>query len=66
MMVIILSAVIIFLFSVILAIVSSEKELVVPDEVKKMSVGKKRGLSGVILFMKNKIVHYVSSSEVSE
>ena len=65
-MVIILSAVIIFLFSVILAIVSSEKELGVPDEVKKMSVGKKRGLSGVILFMKNKIVHYVSSSEVSE
>ena len=52
----------IFIVSFFLALTSVKRELGIPDEVKKIRITKKKGLSGVILFLKKKIVHYSSSS----
>ncbi len=50
------------IISFIQAVRSVEKELSVPLEVKKLKI-KRNKISGVILFLKKKIVHY--SSRVS-
>lgn len=60
-MIFLLSVVTIFFTSLFLAVYGLKKEWSVPEEVKKIKINKKRrGLSGVILFLKEKIVHYTS------
>ena len=52
-----------FIISFILAVRSVRHELTVPESVQKIKIRKRRkGLSGVILFLKEKIVHYSSDS----
>ena len=57
-----LSVVTIFILSVWLAIRASAKELSVPEHIRKIKIRQKKGLSGVILFLKKQIVHYSSDS----
>lgn len=52
---------VIFLVSFILAVRSAQNELEIPAQVKKIKIKKKKGLSGVILFLQKKIIHYSSS-----
>ncbi len=60
---IILSIIILLIVSFFLAIRSVNRELSVPEEVKNIKIVRKiKGFSGVILFLKEKIVHYSSSS----
>lgn len=62
----ILSIVTIFLVSLFLAIKASKKELAIPDEVKNIKISRNEGkLSGVIIFLKEKIIHYSSRSSSS-
>lgn len=61
-MITLLSIIVIFVISLIMAIRSAEKELSVPHEVKNIRIRKKQGLSGVILFLKEKVIHYSSKS----
>lgn len=56
-----ISVIIILLISLLLAIGSARGELSVPEEVKKIKIRKRKKLSGVILFLKEKIIHYSSS-----
>lgn len=52
-----------FIISFILAVRAVGHELTAPDVVKKIKIKRrKKGLSGVILFLKEKIVHYSSDS----
>ena len=60
----IINVIIIFFVSLILAIYAAKSELSVPEEVKKIKIKKRKKLFGVILFLKEKIIHY-SSSDVS-
>lgn len=53
---------IILVISLILAIRSVNHELSVPSEIKKIKIRKVNPTSGVILFLKRKIVHYSSKS----
>lgn len=53
---------VLFIISLFLAIRASTHELSVPIEVKKIKISRKIGISGVILFLKEKIVHYSSSN----
>ena len=46
--------------SFVLALKSVDKELSVPDEVKSLKIKKRKRLSGVILFLKKKIIHFSS------
>jgi len=55
-------AVIIFIISLLLAIRDINRELSVPKSVANLKIGKKKALSGVILFLKKKIIHYSSGS----
>lgn len=48
--------------SVILAIRSVEHELSPPKEVVGIKIAKHKPVSGVILFLKKRIVHYSSNS----
>lgn len=64
MMFTVLSIIIILIISLILAVNAAKSELSVPEEVKKIKIKKRKKLFGVILFLKEKIIHY-SSSEVS-
>lgn len=58
-----LSITIILIVSFFLAIRSVNRELSVPEEVKNIKIVKKiKGFSGVILFLKEKIIHYSSTS----
>lgn len=50
----------IFIVSLALAIKSSRKELSVPHEIAHLKIKRKKKLSGVILFLKEKIIHYSS------
>lgn len=62
-MIIWFSIITIFSISFFLALKSAKDELSCPPEVRKIKIRKKRkkrGLSGVILFLKKKIVHYSS------
>jgi len=61
-MILLIVPAIIFIISLVLALRSVDKELTVPEEIRKLKVSKKKGLSGVILFLKEKIVHYSSTS----
>lgn len=52
----------IFVVSLILAVRSVDKEMAAPDEVKNLKINKRKKVkSGVILFLKEKIIHYSSS-----
>lgn len=53
----------IFLISLILAVRSFNEEMSVPESVKKIKIRKKKGLSGVIIFLKEKVVHYKSDEK---
>jgi hypothetical protein len=61
-MIIIVPIIIILIISFIWALNSVNKEMSVPDEVKNIKIPKARKISGVILFLKEKIVHYSSHS----
>lgn len=61
-MITILSIIFIFIISVILAIIESKKELAIPEEVENLKIKRRNSLSGVILFLKDKIVHYSTHS----
>lgn len=60
-MIILISIVVIAIISVLLAYRSVEHELSVPREVAGLKIST-RSVSGVILFLKQKIVHYTSKS----
>lgn len=53
---------ILFILSFVFAVRASRHELSVPSEVKKIRITRKKSMSGVILFLKEKIVHYSSNS----
>lgn len=53
--------ILLFIISFLLALRSVDKELSVPKELKNLKI-KRDKISGVILFLKKKIVHYSSSS----
>lgn len=53
---------IIFLLSLILALRSAERELSIPESVKKIRIRKRPKFSGVILFLKEKVIHHSSAS----
>ncbi|OGG02996.1 hypothetical protein A2W14_04450 [Candidatus Gottesmanbacteria bacterium RBG_16_37_8] len=53
---------IILIISFLLAVIESKKELNVPKRVLKIKIKKERKLSGVILFLKEKVIHYSSDS----
>jgi hypothetical protein len=59
-MIVAISIVIILLISVILAVIESGRELSVPKELEGMKISKKNNISGVIIFLKNKVIHYSS------
>lgn len=61
-MIILVSAIILFLLSFFLALKSVGSEFSAPEEVRKLKVARKKKVSGVILFLKKKIIHYSSSS----
>lgn len=61
-MIFLVSAIIIFIVSFILAILSYKSELSVPEHLKNLKITRKKTISGVILFLKNKIKHYSSSA----
>lgn len=62
-MILTISIITIFFISLIAAIRSAEKELSIPHEVRNIKIKKSReGFSGVILFLKEKIIHYSSGS----
>jgi hypothetical protein len=56
------SILIIFIISFVLALRVASHELSVPHEVKRIKINKKNGFSGVILFLKKKIIHYTTLS----
>ncbi len=61
-MIILIGIVVIALLSVLLAVRSVENELSVPQEVTNLRIPRKKPVSGVILFLKEKFVHYSSKS----
>ncbi|OGF99165.1 hypothetical protein A2Y99_04980 [Candidatus Gottesmanbacteria bacterium RBG_13_37_7] len=61
-MIVWVSIAVIFIFSFVLAIKASEKELLPPEEIRSIHITKKKKISGVILFLKQKIIHYSSDS----
>ncbi len=61
-MIILISALVIIIISFLMAIRSADHELSVPKEVSKLKIGKKKNMNGVILFLKEKIIHYSSDS----
>ena len=54
---------IILVVSFFWALKEVNKELSIPEKVKKIKIRKKKGLSGTILFLKEKIIHYSSESD---
>lgn len=56
------SIIVLLIISLILAIKSMSRELSVPEYVKKLKITKKKRIYGVILFLKEKIIHYSSTS----
>ncbi len=60
-MIILFSIIVIAIISVLQAYRSVEHELSVPKEVASLKIPQK-SVSGVILFLKQKIVHYTSKS----
>lgn len=58
--------IVIFFVSLVLAIFSVKKEMVVPAEVKNIKIRKQNVIGGVILFFKRKAVHYSADSSASD
>lgn len=56
------SIAVILIISIVLAIRAYGDEFSVPDEVSKLKIQRQKSVSGVILFLKKKIVHYSSST----
>ena len=52
----------ILIVSLLLAIKDASAELSIPESVKKIKIKKKKKLSGVIIFLRKKIIHYSSDS----
>lgn len=61
-MIILAVAIIIFLVSFFWAIKSVKKELTVPEEVARIKIPRSKKWFGVVIFLKNRIVHYTSVS----
>ncbi len=63
-MIILGSLAVIFVISLFLAIRDADRELGIPEEVKKIRIakGKQNSFRGVILFLKKKIIHYSSGA----
>lgn len=61
-MIILISIIVIFIISFLMAIRSADHELSVPKEVSGLKIEKKKKMNGVILFLKEKIIHYSSDS----
>lgn len=59
---IIFVVIIILIISTILALKDVKSELSVPSAVANLKIKKKKGLSGVIIFLKKKVIHYSSDS----
>lgn len=59
---IIFVSLIILFISILMSVKAVRSELTIPDAVKKIKIRKKKGLSGVILFLKKKVTHYSSGS----
>lgn len=57
-----ISILVITVLSVILAVRAAGHELSVPSEVAKLRIKKRKGIAGVIIFLKKKIIHYSSSA----
>lgn len=57
-MVLILSIIVLFAVSFLLAYRAMKAEMSVPLEVKDMKIKRKEHIQGVILFLKKKIIHY--------
>lgn len=64
-MIIVISAVAIFMISLMLAVRSVKNELSVPEEVKKIKIPQNKKWFGAIILLKDKIVHYSSLSKSS-
>ncbi len=64
-MIILISGIVIFLISLLLAVRSVRKELSVPEEVKKIKIPRTPKWFGTIILLKDKIVHYSSSTSTS-
>lgn len=64
-MILLVAGVVLFIVSLILAIRAADTELSVPEEVKHLRLPRPQKISGVILFLKKKIIHYSSDSSVS-
>lgn len=59
-MILALSILIILIISIILAVRSVDHEMTIPKEVVNLKIRKDKKTSGVILFLRKKIVHYSS------
>jgi len=61
-MIIIVCLSVIFIISLFWAIKDANRELGIPEEVKKIKIAKREqnSIRGVILFLKKKIIHYSS------
>lgn len=55
------SILVILVISLVLAIRAAGHELSVPREVSNLKIARKKSTSGVILFLRKKIVHYTAS-----
>ncbi|OIO12727.1 hypothetical protein COV53_04705 [Candidatus Gottesmanbacteria bacterium CG11_big_fil_rev_8_21_14_0_20_37_11] len=55
-------SIIILIISFILALRSVNNELSTPPELKNLKIKKNKKITGVIIFLKEKIVHYSSES----
>jgi len=60
-MITVVAIAIILIISLLLALRSANTELAVPEEVKGLKIKRRKKLTGVILFLKEKIIHYSSS-----
>lgn len=54
--------IILFIISFVLALRALMMEFSVPAEVNKIKISPKKKISGVILFLKKKIIHYSAPS----
>lgn len=61
-MITIISISVILIISFIMALRSVSHEMDVPKEIRNLRITKRKGIGGVILFLRDKIVHYSSSS----
>lgn len=48
--------------SIVLAVRDAKEELAIPNSIKNIKIKQKKGISGTIVFLKEKISHYSSDS----